>query len=236
MRSLKKIIFVCGLLLFSYFHLKITKDNDLAELYSGLVFHNSPVFYVPYLLLFACYSLYTYREYSTFLGKYGVILIFREKSRSKLYHHMIKILMKALLFIEIVKIGCYLFLQLILKGEVYCREPLEFLKMIVFHLLIYGFVLLLQMNIELFSSGDIAVFVSMAVYVISLGMSNLIGTETFLEKVLQSVNIFNLTMQIRLNTLIDSFASQTIIMVALSGIIFLVFQLGKAMFLKKDLL
>lgn len=144
--------------------------------------------------------------------------------------------MKGLLFIEIVKIGCYLFLQLILKGEVYCREPLEFLKMIVFHLLIYGFVLLLQMNIELFSSGDIAVFVSMAVYVISLGMSNLIGTETFLEKVLQSVNIFNLTMQIRLNTLIDSFASQAIIMVALSGIIFLVFQLGKAMFLKKDLL
>lgn len=235
MKHYKNLIFATGLCLFSYFRIGYIETSDLCELYSGLYFNSSPMFYASYLLLFACYTLYTYNTFSDYLSQYGTVIVTRELSRNKLYNRMIKHLAKSLVQIELLKIVCFSFMLLIMKNNIHCFNTIAIVKSIIINFLVFGITLLIQMNIEIFYSADVSVVISFFAYILSIGAADIIGTSSSMEKNFQLANLFNLTMDNRL-TKLTSPTTYLVIILTLCLLLFLIYQLGKKRFQYKDIL
>ena len=75
MKKYKDIIFLLAFCIISYMQVKVSFDSDLINIYDGLVFNANISYYMNWFFIFACYSLYMYEEFYTYIREYGVLLV-----------------------------------------------------------------------------------------------------------------------------------------------------------------
>lgn len=199
MKKTKNIMFAAALCIWAYLQVKISAGGDIINIYNGVGFNGRIVLYVRSFFLFSCYCLYAYNEFETYISRYGVLLITREKSRNKLLMRLTGKLIRLTATVEAVKIFCFVVFALIIRGSITVNNPLEFILMAVLNILSYLIILFIQMSIEIFLSGNVAVCVSMAYFLTSLCVSDYIYKISFLSKRINLLFVPNITMKLRLD-------------------------------------
>lgn len=234
MKRIKKLVFVVALSIFAYLQIQVGSDTDLINLYNGVVFNGNITLYIRWFFLFACYVLYIYNEFEIYLKEYGILLVTREKSRNLLLIRLIKRLLVFIVQVESMKILCYMVLMIILNGKITLNNPLELIIILFFNILVIFLILFIQMIVELYLSGNVAVCISLTYFLISLGISDYIEKSS-LPYQINLLMVPNLMMKFRLDMLIKSNEQCFIVMGILMTIMMSIFLLIKRQFLKKDI-
>lgn len=237
MKKYKNIIFIVALCIFAYLQTGLSRDSDLINLYNGLEFNSKIAFYARWFFLFACYCLYTYNEFETYIKQYGIILVTREKSRNRLMMHLTERLLRLILQIEGIKILCYMVFTIITWRNLTVCNPMELIKMIIINILVYFLILFLQMVVEIYFSGNIAVCMSLAYFLMGLGISDIIikKSSLFLHK-LNLIIIPNLLMKVRLDIMIKNKQMHFAVIVILIFVIISTYLFFMRQIKKKDLM
>lgn len=235
MKRIKKLIFIVALSIAAYLQIQVSKDTDLINLYNGVVFNGNITFYIRAFFLFACYSLYVYNEFETYIKEYGIILVTREKSRSRLLARLTERLLIFLVEIGSMKILCYMVLMIMINGKITVNNPLELVKMMFLYVLVVFLMMFIQMIAELYLSGNIAVCIPLTCFLIDLGISDYIERSNLPSE----INLFmfpNLMMKNRLDVLINNKNHYFILIGGLMMIMMSLFLVIKRKFQKKDIL
>lgn len=235
MKRYKNIIFLVALCIFAYLQINLSRDSDLINLYYGTVFNGIPAIYVRWFLLFACYCLYTYNEFETYIKQYGIILVTREQSRNRLMLRLTARLLRLILQIEVMKIICYMVFTLIIRRKLTVSNPAELIKMIVINILVFLLILFLQMIIEIYFSGNTAVCISLAYFILGLGISDFVERSTLVSRKLNLIFLPNLVMKIRLDELIKDRQMHIAVIGILIVLIISTYLFFTHQFRKKDL-
>lgn len=204
MKKNKNILYILALCLFSYLQVKTSEGTDIINLYSGVIFNPKFVYYINCFFLYACYCLYIYNEFEPYVTGYGICLITREKSRKQFAMHLVKRLLGFFVSFETMKILCYLLVTQIVKGQITLSNPLELIQMIILNMLCYVIILFFQMIMELYFSGNFAMWISLIYFSICIGISDFIHTADFLTDKLNLLFIPNLMFKNRLNVLLQN--------------------------------
>lgn len=235
MKNIKNIIFVIALSIFAYLQVQISQDADLINIYGGVIFNASAVFYVRWFFLFACYSLYIYGEFETYVKEYGILLVTREKSRNRLLMRLTQRLLRLIVQIELIKILCYVVIMIIIKGKITANNPFELIKMVILNILVIFSIMFVQMIVELYFSGNIAVCVSLTYFLFSLEISDFIEKSNFFPKEINLSMFPNLMMKVRLDKLIRNTDMYFAVMVGIILVIASIYLTTKRLFQKKDI-
>ncbi len=236
MKKTKNIMFAAALCIWAYLQVKISAGGDIINIYNGVGFNGRIVLYVRSFFLFSCYCLYAYNEFETYISRYGVLLITREKSRNKLLMRLTGKLIWLFVKIEAIKILCFVVFMIIIRGSITVKNPLELFILAVLNSLSYLLMLFIQMSIEIFLSGNVAVCVSMAYFLTSLCVSDYIYKISFLSKTINLFFVPNITMKPRLDEMNVTGSIFYIIVGALLLCFLCMYILVYRIFRKRDLL
>lgn len=220
--------------LYSYLTAKMSTDLDVINLYNGVGFESKLIFILINFLMLACYCLYIYNEFETYIYEYGVYIVVREHSRKKILSRLIVKLLSYILFIESIKILSYIFFMLILRGGITISSPLETLKVVTIHLGVYILILLIQMMLELYFTGKVALIAVLSYYLFNVGLGSMLyKTKSFINICL----LPNLAMKFRIDILMKDYSlSYLNILIFLISLIFITGVIFQHLFVKKDIL
>lgn len=236
MKKSKFLIYVIAMCIWAYTQIRVGGGNDLIQIYDGVIFNSSIVHYVRWFYLLACYSLYIYNEFEAYIHQYGVILITRETSREKFFRHLVKRLIKLVLQIEGIKLGCCTAIMVIMKRGITISSPLEFFNSIFLNLVICFLFLFIQMIVEIWCSGNISVVITLVNFLIGFGISDFIDRSQFVSDKMNLLLIQNLTMRIRVVKLVENKYMTFIIIGGLMVSIGIIYTVAKMRFKEKDIL
>ncbi len=236
MKNIKNIIFIAALCIAAYLQIQVSRDTDLINMYNGVIFNGNITFYIRCFFLFACYSLYTYNEFETYMKEYGVLLVTREKSRNRLLMRLTERLLRLIIQIECIKILCYVVLMIIIKGRITANNPFELIKIVILNILVIFLIMFVQMIVELYFSGNIAVCISLAYFLFSLDISDFIERSNLVPSKMNLLMIPNLMMKVRLDMLIKDTGMHFVVIGILMLIVIILYLLIKRQFLKKDII
>ena len=236
MKKSKLVIYIIAMCIWAYLQISAGSSNDLIHIYDGVVFDSTIVHYVRCFFLFACYSLYTHNEFETYINQYGTILVIRENSREKFFLHFGRRLLRLVLQIEAIRIGCYTALMIVMKQGVTINSPLLLFTSVFLNIFIYFFLLFIQMLVEIWCSGKIAVVITLVNFLIGLGISDIIDRSQFISNKINILLIQNLTMRIRVECLIEN---EYMILIIVGGLLLclgVIYAVAKMCFKEKDIL
>lgn len=235
MKKSKIIIYIVAICMWAYLQIRSDWGNDLLYLYDGVVFNSTIAYYVQCFFLFACYSLYTYNEFETYINQYGMILVTREASRDKLLLHLTQRLLKFVLQIEIMKVVCYGIILLFMEKSIVISSPFIFIRSIIINILVYVLILFVQMVIEIWYSGNIAVVVSLAYFLAGLGISDIIQRSETIPSNINLIFVQNLSMRIRFESMITNAGTVFAVIGVLVIVIVSIYFITRFYFRKKDI-
>lgn len=220
--------------LYSYLTAKMSTDLDVINLYNGVDFESKLIFILINFLMLACYCLYIYNEFETYIYEYGIYIVVREHSRKKILGRLIVKLLLYIFLIEFIKIFIYICFMLILRGGITISSPLETLKMVSIYLGIYILMLLIQMMLELYFTGKVALIAVLGYYLFNIGLGSMIyRTKSLINICL----VPNLAMKFRLDILMKDYnLSYLNILTFLISLIFITLLVSRHLFVKKDIL
>lgn len=236
MKNIKNIIFIVALCIVAYLQIQVSQDTDLISMYNGVIFNGNITFYIRCFFLFACYSLYIYNEFETYMKEYGVLLVTREKSRNRLLMRLTERLLRLIVQIESIKILCYVVFMIIIKGKITANNPFQLIKIVILNILVIFLIMFVQMIVELYFSGNIAVCISLAYFLFSLDISDYIERSNSFSPQINLLMIPNLMMKVRLDMLIKDTGMYFVVMGVLILIVISIYLLTKRQFLNKDII
>lgn len=236
MKKNKIVIYVVAMCVWAYLQIQGSWGNDLLHAYDGVVFNSTIAYYVKCFFLFACYSLYTYNEFETHMNQYGIILVTREASRDKLLLHLAQRLLKFILQIEVLRVVCYGLMLLLMKQSITVSSPIDFVRSIFLNILVCFLILFIQMIVEIWYSGNIAVVISLTSFLIGLGISDIIERSEVIPSTVNLLFVQNLTMRIRVESMVENDGIMIAVIIGLlMGIVGMYF-ITQLCFRKKDIL
>lgn len=236
MKLAKNIIFVIMLCLFSYLYIPLNYDTEFINLYNGINFNSRIYYYLVQFFLFSCYSLFIYNEFETYIYQYGLHVVLREQSRNKMIFRLTIKLLFFILWLEFIKIISYICCMLIMRGKITLSHPFEVLKIFFLHLFVYLLILFIQMMLEIFISGKLALCVILSYFLLSISLSDIIYESDFMAKTLNLILLPNLSMKLRLDDLISDEYLYFIVFAFLILIMFVTYRLSQYFFSRKDIL
>ncbi len=233
-KVLKNVIFIGLILLADFMLAQLHVDGDMLPFYDGVAYGASMYFYMLQFFVFACYSLYMHSEFENFLYGAGVYRLVRE-GRKKLFWRLNARLVALFIGISFAQLAGYGMIKLLLAKQLYLIDRISFLHICIVNLLAYYFVFFLQMILELWFSGRIAMYLVMLYYLFSLFAGDnlhLLGNRL---SSLQFLFLPNITMRLRWEKMCSSFWMTGIEFVFLVGIIIAGLFVGCKLFQQKDI-
>ena len=236
MKKYKDIIFLLAFCIISYMQVKVSFDSDLINIYDGVVFKANISYYMNWFFIFACYSLYMYEEFYTYIREYGVLLVTREKSRDKLLLRLLLRLAGRIMKLECIRIITFICFDFILKGNVSMKNAFDFIKMLVLTVLVFTIILFVQMMIEVYYSANTAVIISMAYFLVSMSVSDIIAKSEVIPSKINVIFLPNLLMKVRIDTIIKNPGMHFVLIGFLVLILMVMMVIIKQKFRKKDII
>lgn len=233
-KVLKNIIFIGLVLLADFMLARLHMDGDMLLFYDGVAYGASMYFYMLQFFVFACYSLYMHSEFENYVYGAGVYRLVRE-GRKKLFWRLNARLAGLLIGLSFVQLAGYGMMNLFLASKLYLIDWGSFLHIFLVNLLAYYFVFFLQMMLELWFSGRIAMYLVMLYYLFSLFAGDnlhLLGNHFSL---LQFLFLPNITMRLRWEKMCSFFGMTGIEFVFLIGITGAGVFVGCKLFEQKDI-
>ena len=234
MKFKKYIILIIFIFIYAYLTVDVSESTDIINLYKGALFQTRINFILYEVIITICYCLFIHNEFESYVHEYGIYVITREKSRSKLLWRLIYKLLSFILIIESLKVISFSIIMILKKGKITVNNPIEVLKMISLTLMVYIIILFIQMMIELYLEGRTAIAIVLTYYIVNLGL----GTVLYnFESKLNVLILPNYIMKYRLDVLIKEYnLNYTNILMILGLIIIIMVITAHKMFLKKDII
>lgn len=236
MKKYKDIIFLLAFCIISYMQVKVSFDSDLINIYDGVVFNANISYYMNWFFIFACYSLYMYEEFYTYIREYGVLLVTREKSRDKLLLRLLLRLAGRIMKLECIRIITFICFDFILKGNVSMKNAFDFIKMLVLTVLVFTIILFVQMMIEVYYSANTAVIISMAYFLVSMSVSDIIAKSEVIPSKINVIFLPNLLMKVRIDTITKNPGMHFVLIGFQVLILMVMMVIIKQKFRKKDII
>lgn len=235
MRRSKYIIFTIAMCLYSLLYMNYTEGVFLINLYNGFPFGCNEIRYIIQFILFLSYSVFVYNEFETYIDQYGVLLVVRYQSRNRMVLQLFFRLSTYICILECIKLFCFVILSIILRGSIIINDPIVLYKTITLEILVYIIVFFVQVILEIFYSGKIALFIVLSYYLCCLGVSNSLFLNTIEVKKINLILLPNLTMRYRLDELTGG-KHYIILLVGVFAVISFLFLLFRKLFSRKDIL
>lgn len=232
---LKRLIFAGMLWIADLMIVRLYRDGNLLSVFDGIDYGGRLYFYMLHFFVFACYSMYIHGEFEGFVNGAGIYKIVRE-GRNWLFARMSARLACMLFVLGAVHLTGYGAMNLFLSGRAYLTDLKLFIHMLFVNIFVYYFVFFIQMVMELWFSGRIAMYIVMLYYLVGL----FIGDSMYLAgnhfPLLQFLFLPNIAMRLRWEKLYSSSWMSGVEMVLLVGIIVVSFFIGRKLFQEKDIM
>ena len=227
MRRIKYLIFFFAILLQVYLQVEIMPDTEFINIYYGACFNADTYTYIRFFFLFAIYSFYICGEFSTYLKKYGALLVTRENKRNKLFMRLTKRMISLSVQIELMKLFCYVVLLIFIRGRVTIGNPLEVVNAVILNIIAFLFVLFMQMLLELYISENVSIVISITFFIICLRIGDYIKNSKIIPDEAILLLIPNLMMKSRTDILVNTQQSSIGIIsmiIILFAIVYFIFE------------
>lgn len=236
MKKVKYVIYILALCFYSYIFLPMTKGTDLIHLYQGVRFNSNISAYVMQFFLFLCYSLFIYNEFETYIEEYGILIMTRVQSRNKLINQLTKKMFGLVIQIELIKIVCYTIISIFRNGTITVNSPNELLRIVVLEVLVYTIILFVQMILEIYYSGKIALCINLTYFIACINLGDMLYGITNNVKWLNFFILPNLMMKCRLDLLVDKKETYYWIFIVLGITVLSIYFIVRRIFSKKDII
>lgn len=194
-------ICIVSLCLFSYMNLSLNGSKEIVSLYNGASFDGRPIEYALIFFLFSTFCLFIYHEFETHMFQSGMYFVIREQSRSKITMRLGKKLFIYMLQFEGLKLISYVIIMLIMNKTVVLKSPVDIMKIFLLHFLAYFIILMYQVLLEIMLSSKIALFITLSLYIVLIGISDFMFRGLSNAKALSLIILPNISMKLRLEAI-----------------------------------
>lgn len=141
---------------------------DIFDVYYGVTFRGRIIDYARMVAMYLCYSVLIYDTFRDYIAGYGIICLIRTQKRKKILNSCYIRLVKEMLFVEVIKMGSFGLILLLLGKSV------RFDNFISFFFFLGGIFIFLsfQMLLELLSSSNLALAISNIFFILNLTLGD----------------------------------------------------------------
>lgn len=235
----KKLVFAAMIFLADFMLVESGADSDLIAIYDGVRYGDILYYYMLQFFVFSCYSVYIQGEFENLVSNSGIYIMIRGE-RKKLFSMLNARLIKILLNISFLHLAGYVAMELLLTHRVHTGDGKAFLHALLVNFLVYYLLLFVQMILELWFTGRIALCVIMFFYLFSLFVGDLLlGMGRFSRGIvsvsLQFIFFPNIAMRLRWKELLEIQPMNGQEFIILAGMIVVAVICGYKLFQKKDI-
>lgn len=234
-KILKKGICFGMLWLADYMMAQLYRDGNMETIFNGVAYGSRVYFYVLPFFVFACFSLYMHGEFEEYVCGMGVYRLIRE-GRSRLFVRLAARLFLQLLAIGAIHISGYGCMCYAMIGKIYFGDWRLFVRFLIVNAFVYYFVFFVQMMLELWMSGRIAMYITMVYYLVSLFVGDMLYIADNSLPHLQLFFLPNIAMRVRWEKIGNLLFGPGTEILLLTGIICIIFFAGNFLFRKKDII
>lgn len=236
MKTLKMIIFGLAMMVYSYVSVSLYHTPDAKEIYSGIPYGGILYVYMIHLLFLGCYMFYVYTDIEEYLYQYGVYMVTREQSRKKLFLRLTKKIFWKALQLECMLWAGYFIITMLEYGKVQIPDFHVFLTRIILHFLCVYTLLFVQMLLEIFLSGKIALISILSGYLSLVCLSDLLHKCEIKVKYIELLLFPNLLMQSRLYKILPQNQMDCFVILFVLFCDIILYWIGRKLFFKKDII